>query len=154
MKRVEKPWGHEMIWAVTDRYVGKVLHIKAGQKLSLQYHRQKDETVMVWKGRMEFEHFEDGQPPRKTVLEPGQAFRITPGLRHRMIAIEDTGSGLSAEQLARLFQPFERLGHESPPTLWASSVASSCTTSTMSSIVTIPLTRLSASTTGMAAIRA
>src|SRR6476469_2784593 len=52
MKRVEKPWGHEMIWAVTDRYVGKVLHIKAGHKLSLQYHRQKDETVMVWSGRM------------------------------------------------------------------------------------------------------
>ncbi|HVY36975.1 MAG TPA: cupin, partial [Polyangia bacterium] len=48
MKRVEKPWGHEMIWAVTDRYVGKVLHIKAGHKLSLQYHNKKDETVMVW----------------------------------------------------------------------------------------------------------
>ena len=60
MKRVEKPWGHEMIWAVTDRYVGKVLHIKAGQKLSLQYHQKKDETVMVWSGRMNFEHFVEG----------------------------------------------------------------------------------------------
>ena len=50
MKSVEKPWGHELIWAVTDRYVGKVLHIKKGEKLSLQYHDQKDETVMVWAG--------------------------------------------------------------------------------------------------------
>src|SRR2546426_483639 len=90
MRRVEKPWGHEIIWAEAERYVGKVLHIKAGHKLSLQYHVKKDETVMVWKGRMEFEHLEDGAPPRKTVLEPGQAFRITPGLRHRMMAIEDT----------------------------------------------------------------
>ena len=55
MRRVEKPWGHELIWAVTDRYVGKVLHVNAGHKLSLQYHRLKDETVMVWSGRLRLE---------------------------------------------------------------------------------------------------
>jgi mannose-6-phosphate isomerase len=90
MKRVEKPWGHELIWAVTDRYVGKVLHIKKGEKLSLQYHNQKDETVMVWTGRMRFEHFTEGQEPQYTDMGPGEAFHVTPGLRHRMIALEDT----------------------------------------------------------------
>ncbi len=90
MKRVEKPWGYELIWAVTDRYVGKVLHINAGQKLSLQYHVKKDETVMVWSGRMMFEHFREGQAPQFQEMKQGDAFHVTPGLRHRMIAVEDT----------------------------------------------------------------
>ncbi len=90
MKRVEKPWGHELIWAVTDRYVGKVLHIKKGGKLSLQYHQKKDETMMVWAGRMRFEHFAECQEPQFTDMGPGEAFHVTPGLRHRMIALEDT----------------------------------------------------------------
>jgi len=89
-RTVDKPWGHELIWAHTERYVGKILHIKAGERLSLQYHVQKDETVMVLKGRMEFEHYEEGETPRSVVLEPLQPFHIRPGLRHRMIAIEDT----------------------------------------------------------------
>jgi mannose-6-phosphate isomerase len=88
--RVEKPWGHELIWAKTDRYVGKILHIKAGEALSLQYHREKDETVMVLSGRMRFEHFAEGEEPRTTELGPREPFHVTPGLRHRMIAIEDT----------------------------------------------------------------
>ena len=54
-RRVEKPWGHEIIWARTERYVGKVLHIKAGHALSLQYHQVKDETVHVWSGQMKFQ---------------------------------------------------------------------------------------------------
>ncbi|HEX4421645.1 MAG TPA: hypothetical protein VH165_27220 [Kofleriaceae bacterium] len=87
---VDKPWGHELIWAKTERYVGKILHIRAGEALSLQYHRVKDETIMVMRGRMQLIYFPDGDQPRSrelTVLEP---FHITPGLRHRMIAIEDT----------------------------------------------------------------
>jgi mannose-6-phosphate isomerase-like protein (cupin superfamily) len=88
--RVEKPWGHELIWARTDRYVGKVLHINAGEALSLQYHRDKDETVMVLRGRMRFEHFADGEAPQATELGPMEPFHITPGMRHRMIALEDT----------------------------------------------------------------
>ena len=90
MTKVDKPWGHELIWAKTDRYVGKILHIKAGEALSLQYHRQKDETVMVLSGRMRFEHFAEGEEPRTTELGPREPFHVTPGLRHRMIAIEDT----------------------------------------------------------------
>ena len=90
MNRVDKPWGHELIWAKTDRYVGKILHIRAGEALSLQYHREKDETVMVLSGRMRFEHFAEGEPPRTVELGPREPFRVPPGLRHRMIAIEDT----------------------------------------------------------------
>jgi mannose-6-phosphate isomerase-like protein (cupin superfamily) len=88
--RVEKPWGHELIWARTDRYVGKVLHIKAGEALSLQYHRHKDETVMVLRGRMRFEYFRENEPSQAVELEPMQPFHIPPGLRHRMVAVEDT----------------------------------------------------------------
>jgi quercetin dioxygenase-like cupin family protein len=90
MRRVEKPWGHELIWAETDRYVRKILHIKAGERLSLQYHQKKMETILVSSGRMEFEYFAEGQPPQKRVLAPGESFHIVPGLRHRMIAVEDT----------------------------------------------------------------
>ena len=89
-KRVDKPWGHELIWAHTDRYVGKILHVKQGESLSLQYHEVKDETIMVLSGRIELEHYEAEQPPQKTVLEPGVPFHITPFLRHRMVALVDT----------------------------------------------------------------
>ncbi|MSP61091.1 MAG: cupin domain-containing protein [Myxococcales bacterium] len=89
MRRVEKPWGHELIWAHTERYVGKILHIKTGHSLSLQYHLQKDETIFLQSGKMLFEHYGDGEQPQRTELRPGDAFHITPGLRHRMTAIED-----------------------------------------------------------------
>ncbi len=88
--RVDKPWGHELIWAKTERYVGKILHIKAGEALSLQYHRVKDETIMVLSGRLSFVFFPEGEEPRSRELLPREPFHITPGLRHRMIAIEDT----------------------------------------------------------------
>ena len=88
--RVDKPWGHELIWARTDRYVGKILHIRAGEALSLQYHRVKDETIMVLSGRMRLVHYLEGEAPRETELTPREPFHITVGLRHRMIAIEDT----------------------------------------------------------------
>ena len=118
MKRVEKPWGHEIIWAVTDRYVGKVLHIKAGEKLSLQYHNKKDETVMVWSGRMRFEHFAEGQAPQSRELGPGEAFHVTPGLRHRMIALEDTDvfevSTTELDDVVRLEDAYGRKGTSAP----------------------------------------
>lgn len=89
-RRVDKPWGYELIWAEAERYVGKVLHVEAGESLSLQYHRVKDETIMVLSGRIRFEHYQDGEAPRIIELGPMTPFRIRPGLRHRMIAIEDT----------------------------------------------------------------
>jgi mannose-6-phosphate isomerase-like protein (cupin superfamily) len=87
--RVEKPWGHELIWARTDRYVGKILFVKAGEALSLQYHRVKDETIMVLSGRLSFTAFAEGEEPRTRELAVNEPFHITPGLRHRMLAIED-----------------------------------------------------------------
>jgi hypothetical protein len=88
-KVVEKPWGNELVWAITDRYIGKILHIRKGHSLALQYHTRKDETIMLLGGKMEFVHYREGEPPQTTVLLPRQPFHVTPQLRHRMIAIED-----------------------------------------------------------------
>jgi mannose-6-phosphate isomerase len=87
-RRVEKPWGYELIWAEGGRYVGKILHIEQGQQLSYQYHRQKDETIHLLSGTLELQVAAvDG--PRQTVrITPGESFHIAPGLRHRMTAIE------------------------------------------------------------------
>jgi mannose-6-phosphate isomerase-like protein (cupin superfamily) len=90
VRKVDKPWGHELIWAHTERYVGKILHIRAGEALSLQYHHVKDETIMVLSGKMQLVYFADGEPPRSRELAPREPFHITPHLRHRMIALEDT----------------------------------------------------------------
>lgn len=87
---VPKPWGHELIWAKTSRYVGKILHVRAGEALSLQYHRVKDETIMVLSGRLRLEFFAEGEEPRSRELGQGEPFHIEPGTRHRMIAVEDT----------------------------------------------------------------
>jgi mannose-6-phosphate isomerase len=89
-KVVDKPWGHELIWARTDRYVGKILHVRAGEALSLQYHRVKDETIMVMSGRIQLVYFAEGEPPRSRELAPREPFHVTPGMRHRIIAIEDS----------------------------------------------------------------
>ena len=87
--RVEKPWGYELHWAKTDRYVGKVLHIKAGHALSLQYHNKKDETIYVQSGKMLFEIGPKGGPIEKREMRPGDSVHVTPLTVHRMTAIED-----------------------------------------------------------------
>ena len=86
--RVEKPWGYELIWAHTDRYVGKVLHIKKGECLSYQYHEVKDETIHLLRGAMELEVESEGK--KKTLsLRARDCFHITPTMKHRMKAVED-----------------------------------------------------------------
>jgi mannose-6-phosphate isomerase-like protein (cupin superfamily) len=87
---VPKPWGHETIWAHTDRYVGKVLHVRRGESLSLQYHQQKEETIRILQGCLDFEVGGEGEPLRTVRLGPGDGWHIPPGLRHRMVAVEDT----------------------------------------------------------------
>ncbi len=87
-KIVEKPWGHELIWAHTDRYVGKLLHIKKGESLSYQYHRVKDETVQLLNGTMDMDLETNGRKARVT-LKPGDCLHIVPDMKHRMIAVED-----------------------------------------------------------------
>jgi mannose-6-phosphate isomerase len=89
VNRVEKPWGYEIHWAHTDRYVGKILHIKAGHALSLQYHNLKDETVYVHSGKLLYEIEIDGQLTAREML-PGDSIHVTPKTVHRMTAIEDT----------------------------------------------------------------
>ena len=117
MRTVNKPWGHELIWAETARYVGKILHIKQGEQLSLQYHEKKDETIMVLAGRLRFEHFEPGEPPRSVELAPHKPFHIHPGLRHRMIALTDTDvvevSTPELDDVVRLEDRYGRAGQAS-----------------------------------------
>ena len=88
--RIEKPWGYELIWAHTSQYVGKILSINRGKRLSFQYHREKEETLLLNKGRVELE-VEGKDPGRhKIVLKPGDTYHIPPGLKHRMTALEDS----------------------------------------------------------------
>jgi mannose-6-phosphate isomerase len=88
--KVEKPWGHELVWALTDEYCGKLLFVRAGESLSLQFHREKDESWLVHSGRAELEMGEPGKVPTSEVVGPGAAFRIRPGTVHRVRALEDT----------------------------------------------------------------
>jgi quercetin dioxygenase-like cupin family protein len=89
IKKVPKPWGYEIWWALTDKYVGKVLHINKGHSLSYQYHNIKDETIYLQSGEMLLEIEEVGKPKETIRLLPGNAIRITPLTRHRMTAVED-----------------------------------------------------------------
>jgi mannose-6-phosphate isomerase len=83
--RVDKPWGYELRWAITDRYLGKILHVNRGEALSLQYHEAKDECILLTKGVLDLEL--NGELHR---LQPGDSAHITPGTRHRMTAVEDS----------------------------------------------------------------
>jgi mannose-6-phosphate isomerase len=87
-RKVEKPWGYELIWAHTERYVGKILHIKKGESLSYQYHVVKDETIRLLSGVLDMDIEIDGKADKLT-LKPEESLHITPGMKHRMIAVED-----------------------------------------------------------------
>jgi mannose-6-phosphate isomerase len=89
--KVEKPWGYELIWANTGEYVGKLLFVKAGESLSLQFHREKDESWLVHSGRARIEMAAAGEAvPNAEVVGPGASFRILPGTVHRVTGVEDT----------------------------------------------------------------
>lgn len=87
--RVEKPWGYEIIWARTDRYAGKLLHVRKGESLSLQFHRAKDETLYVARGVVDLDVEEGGRLVRKR-LHPGEAHHIPAGTRHRIAGVEES----------------------------------------------------------------
>ena len=87
--RVDKPWGYELHWAKTDRYVGKVLHVMAGHALSLQYHNRKDETIYLYSGRMLFEIGSQSGPLERREMKPGESVHVSPKTVHRMTALED-----------------------------------------------------------------
>ena len=88
-RRVEKPWGWELVWAETESYVGKLLHVRAGQALSLQYHEVKDEAWLVQEGRASLELGEVGGELETVEIGPGDTFRYRPRTVHRVTAIDD-----------------------------------------------------------------
>lgn len=90
IRRVEKPWGYELIWAHTERYVGKILHVKKGERLSLQYHQKKEETIFIASGEIQFFYEDVPGELREKTLRQGESHHILPGRQHRMVAIADT----------------------------------------------------------------
>lgn len=114
--RIPKPWGYELIWGKTDRYVGKVLHVNRGESLSLQYHEMKDETLFVIRGRvrLDLQHEEE---KRTVILEVGQAFHIPPRLIHRIEALEEAdiieASTTELDDVVRLEDRYGRVSAKS-----------------------------------------
>ena len=117
VRTVPKPWGHETIWAHTDRYVGKILHIKAGHALSVQYHERKDETVYLLSGEMIYRVQQEGEL-RDVQLRVGESFRITPGTVHQMEAVTDCdvleASTPELDDVVRLSDRYGRQGTSAP----------------------------------------
>src|SRR4249919_3598240 len=89
-RRVEKPWGWELVWAETDMYIGKLLFIRAGEALSLQYHEEKDESWLVREGRVRIDLGTPDNDLQTIEVEAGAAFHIPPRTVHRLTAVEDT----------------------------------------------------------------
>ncbi|HZA50605.1 MAG TPA: cupin domain-containing protein [Myxococcaceae bacterium] len=116
-RRVEKPWGHELIWAHTDRYVGKLLHVKQGHKLSLQFHERKDETIHVQRGKLLLV-IDEGSGLVEKMMGAGESYHIRPGMKHRMVALEDCDilevSTPELEDVVRLEDAYGRAGTSKP----------------------------------------
>jgi mannose-6-phosphate isomerase len=119
VRHVPKPWGHETIWAHTDRYVGKILHVKAGEKLSVQYHEHKDETVHLLSGEMKYWVQMPGDTElRDQRLVAGESFRITPHTIHAIEAVTDIdvleASTPELDDVVRLKDRYGREGTNAP----------------------------------------
>jgi mannose-6-phosphate isomerase len=119
-KRVEKPWGYEIWWARTERYVGKILHVKKGESLSLQYHNVKEETIRIQSGRLLLEigaADEEGQL-RRVDMGPGDVMHIAPRTVHRMTGLEDCDvlevSTPELDDVVRLEDRYGRAGSSQP----------------------------------------
>jgi mannose-6-phosphate isomerase len=118
-RRVEKPWGWELIWAETGDYVGKILFVAAGHSLSLQYHERKDESWFVQSGRARLELGASGAAVLNEVaIGPGEAFHYPPGTGHRVTALEDTTilevSTPHLDDVIRLEDAYGRAGTAQP----------------------------------------
>ena len=118
-RRVEKPWGWELIWAHAGDYVGKILFVKAGDSLSLQFHREKDESWYVESGRARLELGEAGQEALdEEVITAGACFRFPPGTVHRITSLEDTTifevSTPQLDDVVRLEDRYGRAGTSAP----------------------------------------
>jgi quercetin dioxygenase-like cupin family protein len=117
-RRVDKPWGHELIWAQTERYVGKLLVIETGKRLSLQRHDVKDESILVRSGRLRLYLEDDDGVVREHELGPGEAVRVLTGRVHRYEAIERCElvevSTPELDDVVRLEDDFGREGTNAP----------------------------------------
>jgi mannose-6-phosphate isomerase-like protein (cupin superfamily) len=117
-RRVEKPWGWELVWAEAEAYVGKLLFVRAGQSLSLQYHEVKDESWLVREGRARHELGDPGGELAELEIGPGDAFRYRPGTLHRVTALEDTlileVSTPHLDDVVRLEDRYGRAGTSQP----------------------------------------
>ncbi len=117
-RRVEKPWGWELVWAETDAYVGKLLFVRAGESLSLQYHEVKDESWLVHEGRARLELGDVGGELEAIEIATGDAFRFRPGTLHRVTALEDTlvleASTPQLDDVVRLEDRYGREGTSAP----------------------------------------
>lgn len=117
-RKVEKPWGYELIWAESDLYVGKILHINQGEALSLQYHEVKDETLFLLAGRMKFHAGPVDGPLQEIQLEEGDNFRVRPFTVHRMVADTDVTmlevSTPHLDDVVRLEDRYGRAGTNQP----------------------------------------
>jgi mannose-6-phosphate isomerase len=116
--RVSKPWGHETIWARSDRYVGKILHINAGHELSVQYHNRKDETIYLLSGEMVYRVQGEDEALGDVQLRIGESFRNTPGTIHQMVAVTDCDvlevSTPELDDVVRLSDKYGREGTSAP----------------------------------------
>lgn len=117
-RRVEKPWGGELIWALTDRYVGKILTINAGQRLSLQYHEAKDEWIHVLDGRLRLTLENAAGQLERRELGAGEGAHVAGGRRHRYEAIETCRlievSTPELDDVVRLEDDYGREGTSAP----------------------------------------
>jgi mannose-6-phosphate isomerase len=118
-RKVEKPWGYELIWAETEHYAGKVLFIRAGESLSLQFHNVKDESWLVQQGRARLELGSAGHAMlNEEVIATGATFRFRPGTVHRVTALEDTTivevSTPHLDDVVRLEDRYGRKGTSAP----------------------------------------
>ena len=116
--RVDKPWGYEIWWAWTDEYVGKILHVNAGHRLSVQFHEHKDETSYVLSGRLRLLKGPSAEELGETQVGEGAQWRNLPGEVHTIEALEDADvlevSTPHLDDVVRLVDAYGREGTNAP----------------------------------------
>ncbi len=112
--RIDKPWGYEIRWAVTDRYLGKIIHVNKGEALSLQYHERKDEWLLLTNGEVDIEIGSTDRDLKKVRMRPGDSVHLPPGTRHRVTAVGDSDiyevSTADMDDVVRLEDRYGRAG--------------------------------------------
>jgi mannose-6-phosphate isomerase len=117
-REVSKPWGSELWYAHTDRYAGKILRVNAGQRLSVQYHREKDETSFLLSGRVKVSQGPSVEQMREREIGPGEAWRSEPNVVHTIEALEDSVVlEVSSPELDDIVRLDDRYGRTDAPSV-------------------------------------